>query len=158
MARDEITSLHYTVYEQPSEYADQWATLVDHAKKACAGSYAPYSHFSVGAAIELTDGKIVTGANCENEAYPSGICAERVALWQVLTSVPHSSIGRIAIVSRSPDGWNSTPVTPCGACRQIIAQAAAAQKTPIRLLMWSTNRAIEIQDASELLPLPFVLE
>ncbi len=106
--------------------------LVDKAKEATRGSYAPYSHFKVGAAILMADGSIVTGANQENAAYPSGLCAERTAAFYASSRHPGMEMRKIAIAAATalhkPEGlpeeeyFQNMPISPCGACRQALLE------------------------------------
>ena len=93
--------------------------LIDAAKEATNRSYAPYSHFSVGAAALLANGTIVTGSNQENAAYPSGTCAERTTLFYANSQYPDQPVMTLAIAARSESGYLESPIPPCGACRQV---------------------------------------
>ena len=130
--------------------------LIGHALQALNTSYAPYSQFHVGAAVLLDNGKIIKGSNQENAAYPSGLCAERVAIFQAKSSFPDSTIQAIAITSHADYFETYAPVTPCGACRQVIAEMQNRQNSKIRIIMKGEKGGTYITDGIEnLLPLMF---
>ena len=132
---------------------DSW--LVQTAKAACRNAYAPYSHFSVGAAALLEDGTIVTGANQENVAYPSGLCAERTAIFAAQAAHPELAIDALAIAACDNDGLTSRPVTPCGACRQVMAEVERRYGRHMRLLLCGSECVYIIERSTDLLPLSF---
>ena len=101
--------------------------LVNAAKEATAGSWSPYSGFRVGAALRLDDGTVVTGSNQENAAYPSGLCAERTALFTAGHAHPGKAVTALAIAARNDKGYTAQPITPCGACRQVLAETEQAE-------------------------------
>ena len=101
------------------ELTDSDKRLIEAAIEATKRSYAPYSHFHVGAAAMLDDGTIVTGSNQENAAYPSGLCAERTALFHAGSEYPDKAVTTLAIAVSNCDGLTEQPVTPCGACRPL---------------------------------------
>lgn len=130
--------------------------LVKQAFMAIESSYAPYSQFHVGAAILLSDGKIIKGSNQENAAYPSGLCAERVAIFQAKSTYPESIIQAIAIAAKADYFETDSPVTPCGACRQVIAEMQSRQNRKIRIIMKGQKGGAYVADGIEnLLPLMF---
>ena len=130
--------------------------LLKEAWLACDSAYAPYSNFHVGAALELANGLIFKGNNQENAAYPSGICAERVAVFSASSQYPGVAIRSIAVVAKT-DVFNLTnPVTPCGACRQVIAEYEMLAVQPIRIVLQGNLDKIWILEGiSNLLPLMF---
>ena len=109
-------------YASVEELPSQDRLLADAAIEAVALSYAPYSNFNVGAAVMFEDGEIVKGANQENAAYPSGLCAERTALFYASASRPDKAMIAIAIAAGQNGHLCESPATPCGACRQVMAQ------------------------------------
>lgn len=139
------------------ELSDSDRRLIEAAKKATETSYAPYSHFHVGAALSLEDGHIVTGSNQENAAYPSGLCAERTALFYAHSRYPHLAITALAIAARTDESFTDLPVSPCGACRQVLAEMQKESGRPIRVLLFGTQEIYLIKDANDLLPLTFDL-
>lgn len=130
-------------------------SLIEAACHASQNSYAPYSHFNVGAAVRLDNGEIVCGSNQENAAYPSGICAERTALFYANSQYPHQAIRTLAIAARTENGFLDTPIPPCGACRQVMLETEKRYGQAIRILLYSTQDIYEIEGANLLLPLSF---
>lgn len=149
--KQEISIRKY-IYE---ELSDSDKRLIEAAKEATKRSYAPYSHFNVGAAVLFEDGTIVTGANQENAAYPSGLCAERTALFYVGSQYPDKAVTTLAIAASNTEGFTELPVTPCGACRQVLLETEMRYKRPIRVLMYGTEFTYEILGTKDLLPLSF---
>lgn len=130
--------------------------LVDAARNATKGSYAPYSRFNVGVALRLECGTIVTGSNQENAAYPSGLCAERVALFSAGANYPDRAVVTLAIAARNADGELSRPISPCGACRQVMLETEGRHKRVMRIILFGTDGCYVIDGgAKELLPLSF---
>lgn len=129
--------------------------LILRAAEVTPDAYAPYSGFRVGAAIRLQNGQTVIGNNQENAAYPSGLCAERVAAFGAGASYPGSRMESLAVVAaRGSDRF--VPVTPCGACRQVLFEYEKKQKTPIRILLSGESGSILIFERIEdLLPVAF---
>ena len=132
--------------------------LRDAAIVAAKGAYAPYSNFFVGAAVLLNDDTIVVGNNQENGAYPSGLCAERVAIFSAHALYPKKKILQMAIVAMVDNKITVNPITPCGGCRQVLLESANRQKMPFKLLLVGREENIRIDDASSLMPLPFKFE
>lgn len=146
----------FTIYESLSELEDDNSILMDQAKKAISKAYAPYSHFQVGAAILLANGKIVLGNNQENAAYPSGMCAERVAVWSAASQYPNIVIKKIAIAVKSSTKKVDQPVAPCGACRQTLLEYEIKQKEPIEVFfMGEIGKVIKANSLQDLLPFSF---
>lgn len=125
------------------------------AALAAAGrAYAPYSRFRVGAAVLLADGRIVAGSNQENAAYPSGLCAERVALFYAGAQYPGVPVRMLAIVAEDEAGVRPH-ISPCGACRQVLLETEQRQGEPLRVLLCGREKAILFPSATSLLPLCF---
>lgn len=144
---------HYQELDQ----ADQ--ELIAQAYTACDKAYAPYSNFHVGAAVLLTSGKVVQGNNQENIAYPSGLCAERVALFHASATYPNDSVKTIAIVAKGDLIKADDCLSPCGSCRQVIAESEMRQKSPIRIILVSeSNRTFVFERISDILIFPFGME
>lgn len=140
-----------------SELLAEDALLADEARKATLLAYAPYSNFHVGAAILLENGDIVRGANQENASYPCGICAERSALATAQNLYPNVPIVAIALTATDKSGTVvAEPVTPCGMCRQVIAEAQRRYHSDIRILMLSKTESIIAGSIEEILPLAFI--
>lgn len=131
--------------------------LMEQATKARKNAYAPYSKFRVGAAILLDNSKIIIGSNQENAAYPSGLCAERVAIFQAGALYPQSRILKMAITAASETNTTLTPVPPCGSCRQSIAEYEIRQESPIEIYFMGEKGEI-YKSASLKNLLPFLFE
>ena len=130
--------------------------LIDAAKAATQRSYAPYSHFHVGAAALLADGTVVTGTNQENAAYPSGLCAERTTLFYAGSAHPDKPVVALAIAAYTDGAFTSTPIAPCGACRQVLLETEQRHHQFIRVLLYGTEGIYIIEGGTrELLPLTF---
>ena len=141
-----------------SELSETDTQLVKEAQKATLRSYAPYSHFHVGACALLEDGNIVTGTNQENAAYPSGLCAERTTLFYSNSQYPDQAVMALAIVARTKNGeLNKTPITPCGACRQVMVETEKRFGKPMRVLLCGSEEVYIAESAQSLLPLSFDL-
>lgn len=128
--------------------------LVNAAMEATSGSWSPYSGFKVGAAVLLDDGTIVTGSNQENAAYPSGLCAERTALFAAGHSHPGKAVTALAIAARNDKGFTAQPITPCGACRQVLAETEQRGGLPIRYILYGTEGTMLIKGGTDTI-LPF---
>lgn len=141
-----------------NELSQDEQQLVVAAKEATKTAYAPYSKFYVGAALLLEDGTIVKGSNQENGAYPSGLCAERVALFYANAQHPQLKVKAMAISTAVGGVENDQLVSPCGACRQVILQSELRQEAPIRILMSTANEVTIVESIRSILPLGFELE
>lgn len=129
--------------------------LIDLAREATQRSYAPYSHFSVGAAALLENGVVVTGTNQENAAYPSGLCAERTTLFYANSQYPDQAVKTLAIAARTEKDYLDTPIPPCGACRQVLLETEKRYGKPMRILLYSKTDIYIIEGVGGLLPLSF---
>jgi len=138
------------------ELNDEERHLIELSIEATNHSYAPYSKFHVGAAVMLENGEIVIGCNQENAAYPSGICAERTALFAAGAQYPDSSVKTLAIAARGTNGeLQYDPVSPCGACRQVIIESETRAKHTIRILLYGRRCIYIIDGIKQLMPLSF---
>ncbi|MCX6235241.1 MAG: cytidine deaminase [Bacteroidetes bacterium] len=127
--------------------------LLLNAKEAVETAYAPYSQYHVGAAVVLSNGAVLRGSNQENAAYPSGLCAERVAVFAASAGHPDIPVKAIAITARAKHFTINTPVTPCGACRQVLAEYEKLHNHPIRIIMMGETGKILISESiGDLLP------
>jgi cytidine deaminase len=150
------TTTSYSLYESIDELPDDYKNLMLEAQKATHTAYAPYSDFHVGAAVLLANGKIVNGSNQENAAYPSGLCAERVALFASGAHNPDIKINAIAIAAYKGKSTVPLPVSPCGDCRQVMAEYEHRYHNDIKLIMQSVNGKIMVlQNVKSLLPFMF---
>jgi cytidine deaminase len=125
------------------------------ARQITSSAYAPYSGFHVGAAVLLDNGKIIAGNNQENSAYPSGLCAERVALFYANANFPDSSVKAIAVSATKNSSKTVEPVKPCGSCRQALAEAEVRFGTPIRIILDGSDSIMVLNGIESLLPLSF---
>jgi cytidine deaminase len=137
----------FTEYNSVDELTDTDKHLVEEARKSVMSAYAPYSRFSVGAAVLLENGKIMLGNNQENASYPIGLCAERVAVFAAAANYPNVKIKAIAITALSKQFLIDRPITPCGACRQAIAEYEHRYKHPIRLIMIGESGKVLVADS-----------
>ncbi|MBC7607662.1 MAG: cytidine deaminase [Burkholderiales bacterium] len=142
-----------TIQELPADIQELMAQAIAIRKKA----YAPYSKFRVGAALLLDNGKVVLGSNQENAAYPSGLCAERVAVFQAGALYPEATILKIAITAASDTNTTTAPIPPCGACRQSIAEYEFKQEVPIEIYFMGEIGLIYKSDSLKNL-LPFMFD
>lgn len=155
MKKISLTS-DFLVYDTISELAKDDKQLMQQAIASRERAYAPYSKFSVGAAILLDNQEVVLGNNQENAAYPSGLCAERVAIYNAGANYPNNTILKIAISASSSIKSVNKPVAPCGSCRQAIAEYEAKQEQPIIILfMGETGKIVQTESLKSLLPLGF---
>lgn len=141
---------------QLDELTEADRELIDRAMKATDNAYAEYSHFYVGAALRLANGRIVIGANQENAAFPSGLCAERTAVFSAQANFPDQSIESLALVARNDNGLIDNPVTPCGACRQVLLGVEERYGRSMRVLMYGKSGVYIVGSVKDLLPLSFV--
>lgn len=142
-------------YSSHSELDETELMLVQEAKKAAKNAYAPYSKFNVGAALLLENGKVVTGNNQENAAYPSGLCAERVAVFYANSKYPKIPVVSIAVTAMTNDEWIENPVPPCGSCRQSLLETEMRFKKPMKVIMAGKDTVRVIENVRNLLPLNF---
>jgi len=129
--------------------------LMDQAIAATERSYAPYSHFSVGAAARLTNGVVISGSNQENAAYPSGTCAERTTLFYANSQYLDQPVDTLAIAARNGHGLLDDPIPPCGACRQVMLETEKRFNHPMRVLLYGKKGIYEMKEIGDLLPLSF---
>lgn len=143
-------------YDSIEKLPEDIQILMEQAIAVRKKAYAPYSKFRVGTALLLDNGKIVLGSNQENAAYPSGLCAERVAVFQAGTLYPESKIMKMAITAASDSNKTKEPIPPCGACRQSIAEYEIKQETPIEIyFMGETGSIYKSASLKNLLPFMF---
>ncbi|TWF38910.1 cytidine deaminase [Chitinophaga polysaccharea] len=148
--------IDYIVYNDINGLEDADAWLLKEAREVTAHAYAPYSHFQVGAVIRLANGEIVAGTNQENASFPIGLCAERVALASAASVYPNVDIDTIAISYHNLKGDSGHPISPCGMCRQALAEYEMKQDGAIRLILGGlTGKVYVINRANDLLPLSF---
>ena len=144
------------VFSGINDLSEEIQSLMNLAIETRKNAYAPYSRFRVGAAILLNNGKIVLGSNQENAAYPSGLCAERVAIFQAGAIYPDVKMVTIAITAASDTNPTLSPIPPCGACRQSIAEYEFKQDAPIEIyFMGESGEVYKSNSINNLLPLSF---
>ncbi|WP_333695983.1 cytidine deaminase [Flavobacterium sp.] len=149
-------STEFNVFESIEQLPEEIKILMEEAIAIRKKAYAPYSKFRVGAAILLDNGKTVLGSNQENAAYPSGLCAERVAIFQAGAIYPDAKILKLAISATSDAKPVTAPIPPCGSCRQSIAEYEFKQNTPIEIYFMGESGEIYKSDSlTNLLPLVF---
>jgi len=149
-------SISFEEYTSLEELNSQDQILCIEAKKAMSNSHSPYSGFRVGVAVQLESGRIVYGSNQENVAYPSGLCAERVALFMIGTTYPDDKILSMAITAQTDHFLIKEPVTSCGACLQVMAEYEKKQSHPINVMFYCLNGAIiRTSGIKSLLPFAF---
>ena len=129
--------------------------LIESAKTIALKAYAPYSSYHVGAAVLLADGNIVTGNNQENAAYPSGLCAERTALFYANAQQPDTRVEAIAVVAHHDGNFTEDVCSPCGSCRQVLVEIENRFNHPVRIIMCGKDKVYEVSSIKELLPLSF---
>ena len=145
-----------TVFDSIEELSKVEQNLMEKAFEAKELAYAPYSKFKVGAALLLENGTIVTGNNQENAAYPSGMCAERVAIWKASSEFPSEKIITIALTASSSSQITKEPVAPCGGCRQALLEYELNQKSKIEVFfMGEVGKVIKTNSILDLLPIAF---
>lgn len=153
----EITiTTQFSVYDSITELPSEIQNLMEQAVAVRKNAYAPYSKFRVGTALILDNGKIILGSNQENAAYPSGLCAERVAIFHAGAVYPDAKILKMAITAASDSNKTTTPIPPCGSCRQSIAEYEIKQDTPIEIyFMGETGAIYKSASLKNLLPFMF---
>ena len=129
--------------------------LVDAAVASMQNAYSPYSHFKVGAAVRLSDGSIVTGSNQENAAYPSGLCAERTAMFAASAQHPDLAIRSLAVAGGLDGVLENTPASPCGACRQVMAEYQKKSGQPMEVLLVGSRKIWKFDRIDDILPFIF---
>ena len=155
MIRTNNISFSYAEYEKTDELDSEDMELVIAARESALNAYAPYSKFRVGAAVRMESGVIVRGANVENAAFPSGICAERSALSNSISNYPEDKPIAIAIASLTEDGLTENSPSPCGSCRQVIAEEELRIGNQIKIILSGKNKTLIVDSISGLLPLQF---
>jgi cytidine deaminase len=152
-------SFEFEEYSSDDQLAEEDRMLLQKARSATQNAYAPYSKFHVGAAALLVNNEIVIGSNQENASFPSGICAERALLASAAQLFPNIAIKTMAVTYNNLKGSSNIPVTPCGFCRQVMAEFELRMNTPMRIILAGTSGiVIIIPSIAKLLPLAFQLE
>jgi cytidine deaminase len=155
MIKTKNISFSYTEYDKLEDLNSADLELVLAARVSARNAFAPYSKFKVGAALKLTSGKVVQGANVENAAFPSGICAERSALSNSVSNHSNDTPIAMAIASMRGEEYTDDPPSPCGNCRQVIAEEEFRIGRKIKMILSGKNKTIVIDGIGDLLPLQF---
>lgn len=148
-------SIDYIEYSSIEEMEEKDRNLVLAAIDAQKGSYSPYSHFQVGAALLLDDGTVVKGANQENAAFPAGLCAERTAMFAAGANYPGIGFDTIALAGADHGVLCDDPATPCGGCRQVMAEYQTKSGHPMKIILAGASRVLKFSCVDDLLPLIF---
>ena len=154
MIKREIKSI-VVDYNSPAELNDELQNLIQKAKDAVKKAYAPYSEFRVGAALLLENNEIIEGNNQENAAYPSGLCAERVAIFYANSKYPNIEIKAIAITAGTKDGFIKEPIPPCGSCLQVMLESEQRANKPIQVILIGINKITVAENIKQFLPIYF---
>lgn len=148
-------SFEYKEYSSVDELPEPLRNLSVQALRATKDSYSPYSGFAVGAAVLLNNEEVILGSNQENGAYPSGLCAERVALFYASSTYPKASVKAIAIAAMYNGKTIDEPIAPCGACRQVMIEIQEKAKQPFAIVMVGKKRVVVVENSAFLLPFTF---
>lgn len=147
--------INYEEFSSASQMTPEDRELVAAAIDAQKGSYSPYSHFQVGAALRLTDGTLLKGANQENAAYPSGLCAERVVMFFAGANYPDIPFETLAIAGSDHGVLCDSPASPCGACRQVMAEYQKKHNHPFNIILVGSKRIRKFHCVDDVLPFIF---
>ena len=148
-------SIDYEEFASAGEMTLEDQVLVAAALDAQKGSYSPYSHFQVGAALKMEDGTVIKGANQENAAYPSGLCAERTALFAAGANYPDVAADTLAIAASDHGVLCESPASPCGACRQVMAETQKRHGKPLKIILVGSKRIRKFHCVEDILPFIF---
>lgn len=152
---EKVLNISFAEYSSIEEMGSADYKLCLEAIEAMKGAYAPYSHFSVGAAVLLDDGTVVRGANQENAAYPSGLCAERTAMFAAGANHPETGMSCIAVVASQNGEICPEPASPCGACRQVMAQYQHKSGHPMSVILIGGRKVWKFEKVDDILPFIF---
>ena len=152
---DKQLTIDYKEYASELELDPKDQELAKAAREAIKGSYSPYSKFQVGAALRLADGTIVKGANQENAAYPAGLCAERVAMFAASANYPDVPFDTLAIVASDHGVFCDNPATPCGNCRQVMAEYQSKYGRPFSIILIGRTKVLKFSKVDDVLPFIF---
>ena len=152
---DKRLNIDYQEYASELELEPQDQELAKAAHDALKGSYSPYSKFRVGAALRLVDGTVIKGANQENVAFPAGLCAERTAMFAASANYPGVAFDTLAIVAADKDGVVESPASPCGGCRQVMAEYQTRFGRPLKVILIGKYKVRKFSKVDDLLPFIF---
>ncbi len=148
-------SILFTAFKDRLELPEAIQILIDEAEIASKQSYSPYSNFAVGAAVLLNSGEIIRGSNQENAAYPSGLCAERVAMFYANSAYPSKPVRALAVIAVNRHGIIQEPVPPCGSCRQVLVETEGRYNQAMQVYLIGANEIYAFNSATDLLPFNF---
>ena len=148
-------TIDYEEFASPAEMSATDQALIQAALEAQKGSYSPYSHFQVGASLLLEDGTVLKGANQENAAYPSGICAERTVLFYAGANYPDVAADTLVIAGSDHGVLCDSPASPCGACRQVMAETQKRFGKPLKVILVGGKRIRKFRKVEDILPFIF---
>lgn len=148
-------NIQYDEYNSVKELNQKEVELLKMAENAANNSYAPYSNFNVGAAVLMDNGEIITAANQENAAYPSGLCAERSAIFYAHSKYPDSAITAIAVTAKQNGKVTDSPATPCGSCRQVLSESQKRGGKQIEIILGGTKKILVFKSLEDILPFTF---
>jgi len=154
MKKKEIKSTFYE-YKDLSELNQQHQQLIHQAQHAASKAYAPYSQFFVGAAVLLENGEIIQASNQENSAYPSGLCAERTAVFYANSKYPDSPVRVLAITAMKGGKTLNNPIPPCGSCLQVLLESERRHKTSIQVILYGSEKILVAENVEQFLPFGF---
>ncbi|MCM1177714.1 MAG: cytidine deaminase [Bacteroidales bacterium] len=148
-------NIEYTEFDNLDQLTPEDRELAEKAIEASSRAYSPYSRFSVGAAVRLADGTIVTGSNQENAAYPSGLCAERTAMFYANAQYPDIPMKTLAVVGVKNGKICEMPAAPCGACRQVMAEYQTRGREPFSIILIGARSIWKFERVDDILPFIF---
>ncbi|HIE16082.1 MAG TPA: cytidine deaminase [Bacteroidales bacterium] len=148
-------NISFKEFDSQANFSAEEKKTIDAAHKSLKKAYAPYSHFHVGAAVLLENGKIITGNNQENAAFPSGLCAERVALFSANAQYPDMPVKLLVVVAGQKDILTYEPASPCGSCRQVMLETEIRFKHAIKIILVGQSKIYVLDSVKDLLPLSF---
>lgn len=153
---ESIAKTIHIVKKQENELDEQESKLVSLAKGATYRSYAPYSKFCVGAAVQLNNGEMLSGSNQENSSYPQGLCAERTTIFYTNSRYPDTPIVTLCIAARDTSGeFTKVPISPCGGCRQVMLETEHRFGVNMKVMLYGTDGIYILESARDLLPVGF---
>jgi len=155
MPQNKDLHIEFKIIQGKDALENDWQKLLDGAEKTAVSAYAPYSKFKVGAGVLLSNKKLVFGSNQENAAYPSGLCAERVAVFAAKAQFPNASLEKIAVTAIDAKGKWSYSISPCGACRQVMLEYENNQGSPFQILFPWEGQFCIAKCMNDLIPLSF---
>lgn len=158
MEAERHISIAYTQYDSLDELPEDLLSVARKAVESASSAYAPYSALSVGAAVQMSGGAVVSGSNQENAAFPSGVCAEKVTMGAAFSTYPDQYPVSIAIAAMRDGALTASPVTPCGGCRDALSEAQKRSGHKLRIICVGRGSVYVVSGTENLLPLGFTLD